>query len=73
MRVLPCAVLLKGEFRTTGLFVGVPAILGARGLERVLEIELRPDEQAAFDHSAAAVRELVEQAGGALRPSAQSC
>ncbi len=60
MRVLPCAVLLDGEFHTTGLFVGVPAILGAGGLERVLEIELRPDEQAAFDHSAAAVRELVD-------------
>ena len=60
-RVLPCAVLLKGEFRTTDLFVGVPAILGEHGLERVLEIELRPDEQAAFDHSAAAVRELVDK------------
>jgi malate dehydrogenase len=61
MRVLPCAVLLKGEFRTTDLFVGVPAVLGAHGLERVLEIELRPEEQAAFDHSAAAVRELVDK------------
>jgi malate dehydrogenase len=61
MRVLPCAVLLKGEFHTTDLFVGVPAILGAHGLERVLEIELRPEEQAAFDHSAAAVRELVDK------------
>ena len=60
-RVLPCAVFLKGEFRTTDLFVGVPAILGEGGLERVLEIELRADEQAAFDHSAAAVRELVDK------------
>jgi malate dehydrogenase len=60
-RVLPCAILLTGEFHTDGLFVGVPAILGAGGLERVLEIELRPDEQAAFDHSAAAVRELVDK------------
>jgi malate dehydrogenase len=61
MRVLPCAVLLKGEFHTTDLFVGVPAVLGAHGLERVLEIQLRPEEQAAFDHSAAAVRELVDK------------
>jgi len=60
-RVLPCAVLLNGEFRTTGLFVGVPAILGSGGLERVLEIELLPAEQAAFDHSAGAVRELVDK------------
>src|SRR5471030_608865 len=60
-RVLPCAILLKGEFRTSDLFVGVPAVLGAHGLERVLEIELRPEEQAAFDRSAAAVRELVDK------------
>ena len=60
-RVLPCAILLNGEFRTSGLFVGVPAILGSGGLERVLEIELLPAEQAAFDHSAAAVRELVDK------------
>ena len=59
-RVLPCAVLLQGEFRTKGLFVGVPVILGSRGMDRVLEIVLTDDEQVAFDRSAAAVRELVE-------------
>ena len=59
-RVLPCAVLLDGEFHTSGLFVGVPVVLGSRGMERVLEIALSAEEQAAFDHSAAAVRELVE-------------
>jgi malate dehydrogenase len=58
-RVLPCAVLLQGEFRTNGVFVGVPVVLGARGMERVFEIELTADEQAAFDASADAVRELV--------------
>jgi malate dehydrogenase len=58
-RVLPCAVLLQGEFKTDGLFVGVPIVLGAGGMERVFEIELTPAEQAAFDASAAAVRELV--------------
>ena len=60
-RVLPCAVYLQGEFKTRGLFVGVPVVLGARGMERVLEIELAPEEQAAFDRSAASVRELVEK------------
>jgi malate dehydrogenase len=60
-RVLPCAVQLDGEFGTTGLFVGVPVVLGAAGMERVFEIELTPDEQAAFDRSAAAVRELVDK------------
>ncbi len=60
-RVLPCAVHLQGEFGTDGLFVGVPAVLGAGGLVRVLEVTLTPDEQAAFDRSAGAVRELVEK------------
>jgi malate dehydrogenase len=60
-RVLPCAVLLQGEFKKRGLFVGVPAVLGAGGMERVLEIELTDDEQAAFDRSAAAVKELVDK------------
>lgn len=59
-RVLPCAVMLDGEFGTRGLFVGVPVVLGAGGMERVFEIELTSDEQAAFDRSAAAVRELVD-------------
>jgi malate dehydrogenase len=59
-RVLPCAVLLKGEFKTEDLFVGVPVVLGAGGMERVFEIELTADEQAAFDRSAGAVKELVE-------------
>jgi malate dehydrogenase len=58
-RVLPCAVLLQGEFGVDGLFVGVPAVLGAGGLERVFEIELTGDERAAFERSADAVRELV--------------
>jgi malate dehydrogenase len=60
-RVLPCAVLLAGEFGVEGLFVGVPVVLGRSGLERVFEIELTADERAAFDRSAAAVRELVEK------------
>src|SRR5213083_3502782 len=62
-RVLPCAVYLQGEFHTRDLFVGVPAILGRRGLERVFEIELTAEERAAFDKSAAAVKELVETLG----------
>jgi malate dehydrogenase len=60
-RVLPCAVLLQGEYKNRGLFVGVPVILGAGGLERVLEIALSDEEQAAFDRSAAAVKELVDK------------
>ncbi len=62
-RVLPCAVLLQGEFGTDGLFVGVPVVLGSGGMERVFEIELTADEKVAFDASAAAVRELVDKLG----------
>jgi malate dehydrogenase len=62
-RVLPCAVLLRGEFGIDGLFVGVPVVLGANGMERVFEIELTADEQAAFRKSADAVKELVAVLG----------
>jgi malate dehydrogenase len=62
-RVLPCAVMLKGEFGVHDLFVGVPVVLGAGGMERVFEIALTADEQAAFERSAAAVRELVAVVG----------
>jgi len=58
-RVLPCAVLLQGEYGHRDLFVGVPCVLGAGGMERVIEIALTSDEQAAFDRSAAAVADLV--------------
>jgi malate dehydrogenase len=60
-RVLPCATLLKGEYGVDGLFVGVPVVLGRGGLQRVIEIKLTKDEQAAFEKSAAAVQELVEK------------
>ena len=59
-RVLPCAALLRGEYGVDGLFVGVPVVLGARGIERIIPIKLTAAEQAAFDKSAAAVRELVD-------------
>ncbi|HET7027032.1 MAG TPA: malate dehydrogenase [Candidatus Limnocylindrales bacterium] len=60
-RVLPCAVRLDGEYGHDGLFVGVPVVLGANGMERVIEITLAEDERAAFDRSADAVRELVDK------------
>jgi malate dehydrogenase len=58
-KILPCSVFLQGEYGVSGLFVGVPCKLGARGLEKVIEIALTPDEAAAFGKSAAAVKELV--------------
>jgi malate dehydrogenase len=58
-RILPCAVHLQGEYGYRDVFLGVPACLGAGGLERVVEIRLAPEEKAALDRSAAAVRELI--------------
>jgi malate dehydrogenase len=57
-RVLPCAAYLEGEYGIHGIFMGVPCVLGNRGVERVLEIDLDEDERAALDRSADAVREL---------------
>lgn len=59
-KVLPCAALLDGEYGVNGLFVGVPAKLGARGLEQVYEIRLEADEKAMLAGSVKAVEELVE-------------
>ncbi len=61
-RVLPCAAWLGGEYGVNGLYVGVPAVIGAGGVERVVEIRLSEGDRAAFDKSVAAVRELVEVA-----------
>jgi len=59
-RVLPCAACLNGEYGVRGLFVGVPVIIGKGGVERVIEIELTPEEKAAFERSVQHVRELCE-------------
>jgi malate dehydrogenase len=58
-KILPCAAYLRGQYGVTGLYVGVPVKLGRQGVEQVIEIKLKADEQAAFQRSAAAVRELV--------------
>ena len=55
-RLLPCAAWLEGEFGLSGLFVGVPCKLGAGGLEKIVEIDLTPEEQAALEKSAEAVK-----------------
>src|SRR5271156_5359217 len=62
-KILPCAAYLEGEYGVNGLFVGVPAKLGAGGIEQIIEIKLLPDEKAALDKSAASVRELVTVLG----------
>ena len=59
-RVLPCAAYVDCAYGLEGLYVGVPVVLGAGGVERVVEIALDEDEKAMFDHSVAAVRALNE-------------
>jgi malate dehydrogenase len=61
-RVLPCAALLNGEYGVKDLYVGVPVVIGAGGIERIVEVAMNAEEKAAFDKSCAAVRELVEAA-----------
>jgi malate dehydrogenase len=56
-RILPCAAWLQGEYGMKDLFLGVPCTLGKNGLEKVIEVQLTPDEKAALQKSADAVRE----------------
>ena len=58
-RILPCAAFLEGEYGHRDIYLGVPVILGAGGVEKVLELELTEKQKAGLDHSAAAVKELV--------------
>jgi malate dehydrogenase len=58
-RVLPCAAYLTGQYGVKGLYVGVPCIIGAKGVEKVIEIKLDRAEKKRFDKSVAAVRTLV--------------
>jgi malate dehydrogenase len=59
-RVLPCAAHLKKEYGVKDLYVGVPAVIGAKGVERIVEIEMNRTEKAMFDKSVDAVRGLVD-------------
>jgi malate dehydrogenase len=61
--ILPCSVFLQGEYGVKDLFVGVPVKLGKGGAEEIIEIRLTPEEQAAFNKSAAAVKELTTVIG----------
>jgi malate dehydrogenase len=65
-RVMPVAAYLSGEYGVDGIYVGVPVVLGANGVERVVEINLDEQEQANFNKSVDAVRGLVEAAKGML-------
>ena len=62
-RVLPCAAHLDGQYGVDDLYVGVPAVIGAGGVERIVEVSLDESEAEMFAKSVAAVRELTEAIG----------
>jgi malate dehydrogenase len=59
-RLLPAAAYLEGEYGLHDVYIGVPVILGAGGVEKIIEVELTADEHVALQRSAAAVEELVQ-------------
>jgi malate dehydrogenase len=67
-RVMPCAAHLKGEYGVKDMYVGVPVVIGAQGVERIIEIDLNKAEQKMFDGSVSSVAELCD-ACKALAPS----
>jgi malate dehydrogenase len=59
-RVLPCAAMLTGQYGVKGLYIGVPVVIGAKGVEKIIEIKLDRTEKAAFAKSVKAVEGLVD-------------
>ncbi len=59
-RVLPCAAYLSGQYGVDGFYIGVPVVIGANGVERIVEVAFDAEEKAMFDKSVEAVRKLVE-------------
>lgn len=58
-RILPCAACLQGEYGIKDLYVGVPVVIGAKGVEKIIELELTQTERTAFDNSVTAVKSLI--------------
>lgn len=59
-RLLPCSVYLQGEYGVTDVFNGVPVVLGSKGVEKIVEVELTDEEKAAFENSTKEVKEMIE-------------
>jgi malate dehydrogenase len=59
-RLLPCAALLTGQYGVSGLYIGVPVVIGAGGIERIVEVSFTAEEKAMFEKSVGAVKGLVE-------------
>ena len=69
-RVLPCAAYLRGEYGVKGLYVGVPVVIGAKGIERIVEIKLDAKEKAAFNKSVRAVQKMIAESKDILKKAA---
>jgi malate dehydrogenase len=59
-RMIPCAAMLNGEYGVKGLYIGVPVVIGAGGVERIVEVEFNAEEKVMFDKSVAAVKSLID-------------
>ena len=68
-RVLPCAAFLRGQYGVKDLYVGVPVVIGAKGVERIVEIKMIATEKAAFRRSVSAVRKLVKESSKLINSS----
>jgi malate dehydrogenase len=66
-RVLPCAAWLTGQYGLKDIYVGVPVVIGEKGVEKIVEIKLNADEKAMFDKSVGAVKTLCDVAAGILK------
>ena len=66
-KILPVCAKLEGEYGESGMFVGVPAILGKNGMEQVIELDLTAEEKEAFKHSAGAVRKTCDEVDKMLK------
>ena len=66
-RILPCAAYLNGEYGVRGLYVGVPVVIGKKGVEKILELKLNLIEKKQFNHSVKAVRKLTDLASKLIK------
>jgi len=72
-RILPCAVWLQGEYGVKDLYVGVPAMIGHKGIERIIELNLNAEEQEMFNHSVQAVHQLVSDVTSIYKKIQHAC
>ncbi len=70
-RILPCAAFLNGQYGIRGLYVGVPVVIGSKGVEKIVEIELNPKEKKMFSNSVSAVKELVSSVKKTIKASSK--